>query len=67
MTSLNIHRSYQRVPAKSKSKDQAILLKHDKQSDTSTFCVTNEMKNDKKKLIINTRSKKTICRAVEMV
>ena len=48
MTSLNIHRNYQRVPAKSKSKDQAILLKHDKQSDTSTFCVTNEMKNDKK-------------------
>ena len=48
MTSLNIHRNYQQVPAKSKSKDQAILLKHDKQSDTSTFCVINEIKNDEK-------------------
>ena len=46
---IDFHINYEQVLTKNaKSKDQANSLKHDVQCETNTFCVTDEMKNNKK-------------------
>ena len=49
---IDFHINYEQVPRKdAKFKDQANLLKHDVQSETSNFSVTDETKNNKKTII----------------
>ena len=43
----DFHKNYEQVPTKNaKSKDQANSLKHDVPSETNTFSVTDETKNN---------------------
>ena len=45
---IDFHINYEQVPKKdAKSNDQANLLKYDVQSETNTFSVTDETKNNK--------------------
>ena len=49
---IDFHINYEQVPRKdAKFKDQANLLKHDVQSETNNFSVTDETKNNKKTII----------------